>query len=316
MDWESDLHSAFHVVPRGKKVNSFVSAKHSLLPIEGKSWTSKYGFVGINVYGLPLFFDGLNEKGLSAAILWLEESEFQDLSNKKQRNISLIYLLEYVLGMCSNVSEVKDAIRHLTICGLHIGELGNHNGLHLTIHDTEGKNLVVEGEKGIIKIYDNENGVLTNSPFLHWHETNLRNYCNLTSLNIPNSNKQVPLGNGSGLLGLPGDSTPPSRFIRLSVLREYSPLCNTAEEGVEQAFHLLNRITLVNGEINNSANHSTKNDYTQWEVVRNSIDLKYYFRTNKNQSIRMIDLQKLDFSKHDYPSIPMTRGAMFEELTP
>ncbi|WP_102348150.1 linear amide C-N hydrolase [Bacillus sp. Marseille-P3661] len=315
MDWESNLHSAFQVIPRGKKFISFVSAKNNLLPVEGMSWTGKYGFIGINVYGLPLYFDGLNEKGLSAAILWLEESEFQNPSPNKNVNISFVYLLQYILSMCSTVDEVKAVINQFTITGLHIGELGITHGIHLAIHDKDGKSLVIEGEKGVIKVYDNDNGVLTNSPFFPWHLTNLRNYANLTATNVPQSNSWVPLGNGSGMLGMPGDSTPPSRFVRLSLLRKYSKIYNTAEAGIQQAIHLINRVTLVNGEIDNSLNHSTKNDYTQWEVFRDHINLKYYFRTNENQSIRILDLNKIDFNKHYHPSILLTAGKFGEDVS-
>lgn len=317
MDWNTDLHSTFVVVPRHHKVYSYIDGDDKFPIKQGKSWKTKYGYVGINVYNLPLFFDGLNEKGLSVALLFLKDTQYQDPKKDNEKNISMIYLLQYILGKCKNIKDVKSRLHDLTICGLHVPQLTGNHGVHLIVHDSNGNSLVIEAENGQIKQYDdNDASVLTNSPFLHWHLANMSNYCHITNKNISHDGPWTPFGNGSGMLGLPGDSTPPSRFVRISALRNYSPISKSVNDGIQQAFHIINRVTLVNGEVDNSANGSTESDYTQWEVVRDHINHMYYFRSNQNQSIRALDLNKIDFSgEKKYKPIPLTSGNLYEDVT-
>lgn len=101
----------------------------------------------------------------------------------------------------------------------------------------------------------------------------------------------------------------------MSVLRQYSKISRTTNEEIQQAFHIINRVTLVNGEIDSTSNGS-KNDYTQWDVVRDHINLIYYYRTNQNQSIRALDLKKIDFSgDKKYQPVPLTIGKIYEDTT-
>jgi len=317
MDWNENLHSAFVVVPKKHKVYSYIDGDDQSPIKQAMSWHTKYGYIGINVYNLPLFFDGLNEKGLSVALLFLKDTQYPKPDVNHNKNISMIHLLQYILGKCASVKDVKNRLKKITICGLHLPQLKGNHGVHLIVHDADGNSLVIEAENGKIKQYDNKDAsVLSNSPFLHWHLANMSNYCNLTNQNVSKNAPWNSFGNGSGMLGLPGDSTPPSRFVRMSVLRNYSPISTTVNEEIQQAFHIINRVTLVNGEIDNSANGSTASDYTQWEVVRDHINLMYYYRTNQNQSIRAIDLKKIDFSgKNKYKPLPLADGNLYEDVT-
>ncbi|ERJ12504.1 linear amide C-N hydrolase [Haloplasma contractile] len=314
MDWKDHLDSSFIVVPRGTQIHSYYDGedKNKVPFKQGMKWVTEYGYVGINVFHLPLLFDGLNEYGLSAALLFLKDVKYPQPDNNPENNISMIYLLQYILGKCKTV---KDVIKFLnkdkvTVCGLHALELSGNRNIHLIIHDSTGKSLVLEAEDGVIKQYhDDDASVLTNSPFLHWHLTNRRNYCNLTSKDPSTEIPWTSFGHGSGMQGLPGDSSPPSRFVRLSVFRTNSPISNTVHEEIQQAFHIINRVTLVNGE--------NKVDRTQWEVVRDHINRIYYLRTNQNQSIRSINLNRIDFSANKkYNPLPLDTGKLHEDITP
>ena len=92
---------------------------------------------------------------------------------------------------------------------------------HFIVTDATGQSIVIEFTDGKVKIYNNPLGVLTNAPNFDWHMTNLRNYVNLSQDSIPDKKIEKldfkPLGAGSGMIGLPGDMTPPSRFIRATV---------------------------------------------------------------------------------------------------
>ncbi|MEJ6952245.1 linear amide C-N hydrolase [Natronospora cellulosivora (SeqCode)] len=308
MDWADDFQSAFVVVPRNKKVYSLLDGDKKNPFKEGMCWKSDYGYVGINVYNLPIYFDGINEKGLSAALLALLDTEYPEPDQDIQKNISIIFLLQYVLGKCKDVEDIRNFIDQVTICNLTLG-LPIRKNVHFIAHDANGDSIVLEAEGGQIKEYHNEDAaVMTNSPFLHWHLKNMRNYCNLTNETL-SFGSRVPFSAGSGMLGLPGDPLPPSRYVRLSLLRNYSPVSQNVNEEIQQAFHIINNVALVNGQ-------KKPGDHTQWEVVRDHINKRYYYRSNQNQSVRFIDLKKIDFSGHtQYTPIPVTKGNLYEDVT-
>ncbi|SET00712.1 choloylglycine hydrolase [Natronincola peptidivorans] len=313
MDWFEEMYSNFVVVPRGTHVFSYYDGEDKeKQPLkQGMQWKTKYGFVGIDSWNLPIYLDGMNEMGLSAGLLALYGCGYPEPDKCPEKNISIGYLLQYVLGNCKDVNEVKEFLESgVTVCDLSVLYVADERSLHLVVHDAQGKSLVLEAEDGEIKIYlDEEASVLTNSPFLHWHLLNMRNYCNLTYKDATSDGPWTPLGHGSGMLGLPGDSTPPSRFVRLSMFREFSPISKDANEEVQQAFHMINRVALVNGE--------DIIERTLWEVVRDHVHRIYYFRTNQNQSIRAIDLKEIDFSGFkQYKRIPLTTGNLYEDVTP
>ena len=122
---------------------------------------------------------------------------------------------------------------------------------HYIVNDASGQCVVLEYVNGELKIHDNPLGVITNSPTFDWHVTNLRNYVNLTVNNVPPveiSGIKLPgFGQGSGMLGLPGDFTPPSRFIRAVAFSQSALPVATADEGVLQAFHILNQFDIPKG---------------------------------------------------------------------
>ena len=114
--------------------------------------------------------------------------------------------------------------------------------MHLAVHDAHGGDLVVEFLHGEPVFHDDPIGVLTNSPTFDWHETNLRNYVNLRDAEAKPLDlmglEVKPTGNGTGLLGLPGDVTPPSRFVRATVLAEVSHTAKDARAAVNQVVPL------------------------------------------------------------------------------
>jgi choloylglycine hydrolase len=147
---------------------------------------------------------------------------------------------------------------------------------HLAIHDAQGGDLVIEFVGGGMHVYDNPVGVLTNSPTFDWHLTNLRNYVGLSNVNanpITLAGFTVsPTGNGTGLAGIPGDVTPPSRFVRATVLSEVVTSAKDAHDAVNQAFHSLDLVSVPRFVV-------AEGDYTQWSVARDHDNLVYYVRS-------------------------------------
>ena len=213
MEFAVDLDSQAVIVPRGEHMTSPAPDG------KGLAWTSKYGFVGMNAFRAAAATDGLNEKGLGFGALYLPaETKYQTVKpGDEARALSNISFGAWVLGNFATVDEVRASLGDVVVWGEPVPQLGSFAPLHYVITDASGKSIVVEYVDGAMHVYDNKVGVLTNSPTYPWHIENLRNYVNLTAVNAApvkvGTATYAGTGQGSGLHGLPGDPTPPSRFV-------------------------------------------------------------------------------------------------------
>jgi len=143
---------------------------------------------------------------------------------------------------------------------------------------------------------------VTNSPTFDWHMTNLRNYINLSATNVPPVDMGgitlAQLGQGSGLRGLPGDFTPPSRFVRAVAFSQSAMPSDTAQQAVQQAFHILNNFDIPYGAVRQVDNGQMHAEATVWTSASDLKNLRWYFRTYDDQSIRSIDLMKAMDAAH------------------
>ena len=167
----------------------------------------------------------------------------------------------------------------------------------MALHDATGKNLVIEFIDGKVKVYDNPLGVMTNRPEFDWQINNLRNYINLDAHDkkdkVLNGIKIEPTGVGSGMLGLPGDWTPPSRFVRVAYSVDAVLPAKDAAEAVNLAEHLLNIVDIPKGAIKeNPALFVTLEGYAQWVVIKDLTNLVLYYKTYENTAWKKIDLKK------------------------
>ena len=186
-------------------------------------------------------------------------------------------------------------------------------GAHFFIQDKSGKSIAVEPVGGTLKVHDAPLGVMTNAPTYDWHMTNLANYINLS----PKDVEQAKLGNttlsafgsGTGMLGLPGDFTPPSRFVRAVMFSQAATPNKTAEEAVLSAFHILNQCDIPKGSVINAAVGEPTPEITEWTSANDLKNLRWYFRTFQDQSIRMVDLKEaVAAAKGNIVMIPMEQS--------
>lgn len=294
----------------------------SLTP-EGKNgikWKAKYGFVGISVANDGFIGEGINEVGLNAGLFYFSHyGSLAPFSGKDLKNsISDMELTKYILSNFSSVEEVKKAFETLKVVPFMLEEGKAPPTAHWRVADAKGGNIVIEIIEGIVKIYDNPVGVLTNSPDFSWHLTNLNNFINLHSGSakgfMMGDRKLFAMGAGTGLFGLPGDFTPPSRFVRASFFLHTSPTPKNSYEGITQAFHILNLFDLPIGtEFENKAKiPSALPSATQWTAASNLADLEFFYRTMYNSQIRKIDLKKIDFLKTKFQSLNLDKKEMEE----
>jgi len=164
------------------------------------------------------------------------------------------------------------------------------------IHDAKGNCAVIEYVKAELKVYDNPFGVMTNSPGFDWHLLNLRNHINISATNVKNIEMDgVTLkgfGQGTGLLGLPGDYTPPSRFVRMVALTSSSLPVKGADDGLNLAMTIINNADIAKGVIRDTSDKEPMYDRTSWTAVADLDRGRYYFRTYDNKDWRYIDVAK------------------------
>ena len=199
MEFELNLHSMVVVVPRNHKFVGTAPGGKS-----GMTWKTKYAFIGPNAVNENKFImDGMNEEGLSAALLYLPGfTKYQDVKPAEYgTTIAPEEFCTWILSRFATVEEVKSNIDKVRVAAVK-NKLGFVSALHYVVHDPNGNCLVVEYLRGGVKLYDNPLGVMTNSPPLDWHLTNLRSYVNLKPLNVSRQDlgslPLYPIGQGSG----------------------------------------------------------------------------------------------------------------------
>ena len=310
MDFAEELFTKLKVIPRGQ---SFPD-----LPVTPLSnplkWKNQYGYVGMNCGpdGLQQSTDGLNEKGLSVGLLWLPNSEYPSPSSTSP-NVYNACLGDWILGNFDSIASLKAGLETITVIDIH-DRIPIRCVLHYVVSDNTGGNLVIEFTNGQMQTYEPENGVMTNAPPYPYHLDNLSNYVNL---NLKN-NSQVWWGqelNGSGCLGMPGDYTPPSRFVRATMLQQSTQ--NYTPQNLEEAIGLSARILQNFGTPKGSlvAFNNGSLDYTQWSVIRDHKNLVYYFFTQFNNNIFAVDLNKINFQTPKANEISIKQSNWMTDIT-
>ena len=316
MEFAIDLHSTVAVVPRNCKfVGTAPEGKN------GKTWETKYAFIGPNAAGKNNYImDGVNEKGLSAALLYLPGfTKYQEVKpSQYDMTIAPEELCTWILSLFSTVDEVKSGIDQVRVAAIK-NKLGFLAPLHYVVNDAEGNCLVIEYLPDGLKLWDNPLGVMTNSPPLDWHLINLRNYVNLKAENVLKETigdlTLTPIGQGSGLLGLPGDFTPPSRFVRIAFLSQSALPVKTAEEGVNLGFHLMNNIDIAIGTVRQKYGEKVMLGRTQYVTLYDQKNKRLYYRTYTNQDIRVVDMSRLDLAGSVIKNIPMSQEARYMDVS-
>jgi choloylglycine hydrolase len=273
--------------------------------MNGKSWAGKYGLVSVAAYDQPFGPDAMNEKGLYVGVYYFPGYADYNKYDKKHadQSMSVGDFMQWMLSSFETVEEVKRNLDKVLVVDVKDPRFGGAPlPFHWKIADPTGASIVVEMVNGgEIKVYDTFKGVIANSPTYEWHLTNLRNYLNLSTqpaapLTI-DGKSVLPFGGGSGLVGLPGDFTPPSRFVRASVLTATARPLPTSKDAVFEAFRILDGFNIPVGITAKPG--KTAQDIESATQITTASDLKnrrYYFHTMSNREVRMIDLSKIDFS--------------------
>jgi choloylglycine hydrolase len=239
------------------------------------------------------------------------------------RTIAPWELASWILENFATVEEVKQNIGRIAVAEVVFKKWGMVIPVHFVVHDASGKSIVIEYIEGKLHVYDDVLGVLTNSPSFDWHMTNLRNYVNFSVVNVPpvkvDGITLTGLGQGTGMLGMPGDFTPPSRFVRAVAYNTSILPSKTGEEAVLQAFHILNNFDIPEGvarEEQKDAHGNVIADRTMWTSASDLKARRYYFRTHENSQIRSVDLMKMPLDANSITTFSMKGPEVIKSLNP
>ena len=297
IEWaKGELKSEYVIIPRGEALQSYTPSG-----LNGLKFSARYGVVGLSVVEKEFIAEGINEAGLSAGLFFFPNFGSYtpyDIA-KNSTTLADLQVVQWILTQFSSIDELKQNIGNINIVGLEENAV-----VHWRIGEPNGRQVVMEIVGGRVSFFENTVGVITNAPGFEWHLANLDNYVNLrpgsaSPYNLGNQLVQ-PIGGSSAMLGLPGDFTPPSRFVRAAFFRNTAPQLKNGHNTILQAFHILNNFD-VPIAIENPANKSLPSA-THWTSAIDLSARKVYYKTAYNNSIRAIDLKQIDFTKIKYQS--------------
>lgn len=281
LDYDCEMGSKICFREKGSKICD-PGVQYTTLGANPLSWTSKYNAVFVNAFNEPAFVDGMNTEGLSAATLWHTDTETANKVDSGKHGISNISLVEYIVENAKDVEEAKKLLGDLSIF------LSDYHGTKMTLHwiitDKSGKSVVVELKDGRPKFFDEVEkvGVMTNAPSYDKQLANLKSHEDAAASN-PNYT-------------LPGDYHSRSRFVKSAFLVSHLPAVSTADDGIAAATQILHNVESPPGA-------QKEGSYTQWMVVRDQSNLRYFVMGVKNTAPKMIDLKTFDFKNSANKSI-------------
>lgn len=252
----------------------------------------------------PLYYDATNEKGLSVAGLNFPHNAYYPPYDKAKDNVAPFEFIPYILTSCATVADVRKLLENLNICDENFSEALPHSPLHWIIADKESC-IVVEPLKDGLKTYENPVGILTNNPTFDFHLTNLCNYINVTRKVATNRfapNYDIePYSRGMGGIGLPGDLSSSSRFVKAAFTKLNSICGDTETESVSQFFHILTSVEQQKGCCEVEKGY----EYTIYSSCCNVDKGIYYYTTYDNSRIVGVDMHKENLDSASLKSYPL-----------
>ena len=274
------------------------SALSSVLPKgPGAAWTSTHAALGVATFGSMSIMDGINDAGLMAgAFYFAGQAQYADPATvDPTKSLNSTDVTHYILTTCATIDEALAAIAELTVVNVPVQGWGpDAPPLHYQLIDAQGRHVALEPtQAGSLQVTENPTGAFTNSPDLPFHLLNLTQYMNISPETVQQSTvfgtTVTATGMGSGGLGLPGDYSPPSRFVRAAFFAANHPTPGTTLDGMQELFHLLNAFDIPMGvaKVGDTA------DFTQVTVARDARELTYAWRSYADQRIRQVSLKQL-----------------------
>ena len=274
MEWSFDMRWTLTSVPKGTKLA--LAAPRALgLPVVMVE--TLYPVVGVTTALFPgyAFIDGQNAEGLAMSGNFLPGfTAYQTVEPTDKSYVDVTTFGAWALGRFADVAALRAALGTTKVWADPATTAGPAAALlHFVFTDRSGASIVVEYVKGEVQIHDNVAHVLTNAPPYPWHLDNVRNYLSLSTVGVESrqigSANVTAIGQGGGLVGMPGDYTPPSRFVRATFLRHGVTPPKTGDEAAEAVAHILNTVDIPIGVAQSKGEDGALvSDYTQWVAIK------------------------------------------------
>jgi len=260
------------------------------------------------VDGYPLYYDGVNEKGLAMAGLNFVGNAVYGKEIPGKDNIAQFEFLPWILGRCANVKEAKALLENIQLTDTPFSDRLQVSSLHWLMADRQ-EAITVEAVAEGLRVYDNPVGVLTNNPPFDQQMLRLNDYMHLSPKDPENRFAPgLPLktyGRGMGGIGLPGDLSSPSRFVRVAFVKMNSVSGESEEESVSQFFHILGSADQQRGccEVGEG-----KYEITIYTSCCNADKGIYYYTTYENQQITAVDMHRENLDGVRLARYPLITG--------
>lgn len=240
----------------------------------GEEPFARDGIVGMAkvVKGYPLFFEGINQSGLGVAGLNFAGNAHYNEKRSDKTNVPSFELIPFLLKSCGTIREARTLLSYVNITKDAFSNELPPSPLHFLVAD-ENESITVEPTTEGLKIYDNPVGVLTNNPEFPYHLTRLCDFSGVTA--EPPSNRfskrlsLTPYSFGMGVIGLPGDLSSSSRFVRACFFKE-----NSTEDTPSQFAHLLSSVEQIKGAVRSDKG----NEYTIYSSFFDRKEKLYYYK--------------------------------------
>lgn len=299
LDYEFSIQETVTITPR-----NFVFYFRRLPPME-----QHYAIIGMAKVerGFPLYFDATNEHGLSMAGLNFPHSAKYMPQMPGKDNVAPFELIPWILGSCKTLCEAVEKLQNLSLVDISFSPEYPLTPLHWILADKEGAVTLEQTGDGL-HIYENPVGILTNEPPFPYHMTNLQNYLHVSNLEAKNRfAPSLPLkaySRGMGGIGLPGDLSSASRFVKATFTKQNSVSKDGESASISQVFHILGSVAQQQGCV--KVGHLYEK--TLYTSCCNTTKGIYYYTTYENSQITGVRLRGVDLDSEDLKTFPLVQG--------
>lgn len=261
----------------------------------------------------PLYYEATNEKGLSMAGLNFPENAKYFPSEAGKNNIAPFEFIPWILSKCDSVKSTKELLDRLNFTDTAFSDEFPNSPLHWFIAD-KSESITVESTVDGVKIYDNLIGVLTNNPPFPYHLLHLSTFMHLSP--YPAENKfsdkldLKTFSRGTGAIGLPGDCSSQSRFVRATFNKLNAVTFDTEKDNVEQFFHVLSSVEQIKGTVKTPEDKDVTTVYTSCCNTDKGI---YYYSTYGNRGITGVDMHGENLDSAELVSYTLRNVGIFME---
>ena len=268
-----------------------------------------YAMIGMATVedGYPLYYDAVNEKGLAMAGLnFPGNADYKPAADEKD-NVTPFELIPWILGQCADLTQARALLEKLNLVQIPFSPRFPLTPLHWIISDRQGS-LTVESVKEGLKVYENPVGVLTNNPPFDIQLFTLNNYRNLSPDQPENrfsQSLQLLYSRGMGAMGMPGDASSSSRFVKAVFTKLNSAAGESEEESVGQFFHILDAVSMQKGCVRVE---NGQYEYTLYSSCCNMDRGIYYYVTYGNRRIFGVDMNRENLDAQSVVSYPLAAG--------